>query len=49
MLIGNLLLCKFRGLYITNQSLVALDDFHSRFIIGKESAARNGSFDWLIK
>jgi hypothetical protein len=33
---SNLLLCKFRGLYITNQSLVTLDDLHSRFIIGKE-------------
>ena len=44
MLMSNLLLCKFRGLYITNQSLVTLDDLHSRFIIGKESSARNGLF-----
>jgi hypothetical protein len=43
-LMSNLLLCKFRGLYIPNQSLVTLDDLHSRFIIGKESSARNCLF-----
>jgi hypothetical protein len=33
MLMSNLL--KFRGLYITNKSLVTQDDLRSRFIIGK--------------
>ena len=39
---SNILLCKFTGLYITELSLVMLDDLHSRLIIGKESSARNG-------
>ena len=29
MLMSNLVLCKFSGLYITNQSLVTLDDLHT--------------------